>query len=384
MRPGPRGWRQVSRIVWFTNLNAPYRHPVWLSLSSRGDFAVGLLGKNEPNRFWSNELPPGVQGVDVHAKQFSVYGAIVYLLARPGLLNLEPRDCAVLPGWENPAAWQLRLLAMLRGIGTVAFYESTESSNRFRRGPLTWARRWFLRHCGSVLTVGQASTDAVRRMGVAPERIVMAHNSVDLDLFRWDAAGEPSASQLDHQHRARRFVYVGQLISRKNVEGLLESVAACDRDLTLSVVGDGPNRLALIQLTESLGLLGRVDFVGHKTASEVRDILSQNSTLVLPSTEEVFGLAPVEALAHGLQVIVSDRCGVAADIEGMPGVRIVRPNIAEIARAIGQSVDAWEGPIREPPVLQWTAERFADDLLRAVDIARSRRRFRLPVWHAKS
>ena len=93
---------------------------------------------------------------------------------------------------------------------------------------------------------------------------------------------------------------------------------------------------------------------------------SRSDTFILPSAEEVWGLAVNEALASGLHAVVSSKAGVAEFVQPMPGVFITEPTTNEIAKALELSRAKWVGPISNPEILSYTPERFADAITRLI------------------
>jgi N-acetyl-alpha-D-glucosaminyl L-malate synthase BshA len=71
----------------------------------------------------------------------------------------------------------------------------------------------------------------------------------------------------------------------------------------LVLIGDGPDRGAAERRAADLGLAGRVDFVGEQM--DLVPWLSAANVLLLPSAQESFGLAALEAMACGVPVIAS-------------------------------------------------------------------------------
>lgn len=352
----------MPRIAWVTNVGAPYRHPVWTALARRASLTVGLLADNEPNRRWNAELPVGVRRLRTRAFAIHRGDVHLYLLARPALSR--SLDAVILPGWEMPAAWQLLAEAKLRRIRTIAFYESTVGSHRFSAGPVAALRRRFFRSVDAVVTVGEASREAVLGFGVSPDRIVSTHNAVDVAAIH-------EAARRDGDDRADTFLYVGQLIHRKNVDGLLDAFAGLPTQARLIVAGEGPEDTALAAQAAALGVADRVDFRGYVPYDKVPLLMSEAATLVLPSRTEVYGLVVTEALAAGLQVVVTDACGVYADVADLPGV--YGATLTLLGNAMQRSAAAWAGPLEQPTLLAWTPDAMAADVLRATAVARSNR-----------
>ena len=164
-----------------------------------------------------------------------------------------------------------------------------------------------------------------------------------------------------------RFLYVGQLIERKNVGALIEAFALIKQgDDRLLIAGDGPLLDQLKVTAASLGVDKAVDFLGHKNQEELATIYASSNTFILPSTSEVWGLVVNEALASGLHAVVSDKCGVADFVENMPGCYITPTDPRSLAEAMAKSRENWNGYIDSPQILEYTPERFADEIVRVV------------------
>jgi glycosyltransferase involved in cell wall biosynthesis len=352
----------VPRIALVTNVAAPYRHPVWAAIAEGADLEVGLLADNEPNRQWSAELPDGVPRLKTKAYALHRGRLHMYVLSRPVLRGNF--DVVILPGWELPASWQLLIEAKLRRVRTVAFYESSAGSHRFGSGPVAFMRARFFRWVDSVVTVGEASTAAVLGFGVRPERVISTENTVDV------AAIHSHVRETSVEDRRERFVYLGQLIHRKNVDSLLDAFATLPATGRLLVAGEGPDEDALRSKAFGLGISDRVDFRGYVPYEQVPDLLAEASTLVLPSRTEVYGLVVVEALAAGLHVVLTENSGVYADVRDLTGVFGAKPTPGSLAAAMATSAEAWTGPVEQPTILARTPQAMAEDVLRACAIAR--------------
>lgn len=361
-------------LWWLTNLDAPYRRPVWSALAQRMPVSVGLTadrrspdaqGRGEDwfdhhdDRYRSITLP--VRRPRVGRREVPVASSAAHRL-------LDDATHVVVGGWEAPVYWQLARHARRRGARVVGFYESTADSHTFRRGPVALARaRWF-RSLDAVVVPGAAAAAAVGSFGVPTERIHVGFNPVDVVSIADAAARARAHSPAGAPVAGHRFVYVGQLIPRKNVDTLIRAFAriATPQD-SLAVVGDGSQRRRLEALSTELG--AAVTFHGHLPADQVAAAMAPQHTLVLPSTEEVWGLVANEALAAGLQVVLSEQSGVAASLDGMPGVhRCPVPDEAGLTTALTTARAAWGGWIQDPPILAHTPERFAELVWSALDV----------------
>jgi glycosyltransferase involved in cell wall biosynthesis len=95
-------------------------------------------------------------------------------------------------------------------------------------------------------------------------------------------------------------------VPRKRHEDVLRAVALLrERHPRLRwwVVGDGPQRAALERLTAELGLGDAVEFRGQVDPATARAAAQVATAFVLPSIDEAFGVAYVEAMAGGVPVV---------------------------------------------------------------------------------
>jgi glycosyltransferase involved in cell wall biosynthesis len=103
----------------------------------------------------------------------------------------------------------------------------------------------------------------------------------------------------------KRILAAGRLSEQKNYPTLIAAM----KDVTgcrLYIAGDGPDRRDLEALVASYGLSEIVHFLGHKTHSEVLQLMGESDVFVQPSLYEGHSIALLEAAAFGLPLVVSD------------------------------------------------------------------------------
>lgn len=110
-----------------------------------------------------------------------------------------------------------------------------------------------------------------------------------------------------HSRKEYRFLYVGRLVSVKNVELLIECFNL--NGLPLTIVGDGVLRKRLEDKAKS-----NISFMGFVNNDELYSIYQSHDVFILPSRSEAWGLVVEEALYNGLPVIASDKVGSYHDI----------------------------------------------------------------------
>jgi glycosyltransferase involved in cell wall biosynthesis len=173
-------------------------------------------------------------------------------------------------------------------------------------------------HGGDVLYTAprsEAGADAVAR-GLGSARLVLANSQGIAELARAHGAVDtrvvhlgadlPAASRPARGDGPPTLVTVGHLIARKRHSDVVRALAVLSHKhptLRYAIVGEGPERIALEGLAARLGVAERVEFHGQ-LAPDRAVALSQRSTLfVMPSTEEAFGVAYVEAMAGSIPAI---------------------------------------------------------------------------------
>ena len=349
----------LPKVIWLTNVPAPYRFGIWNRLANFVELKVVFVLKEQNWRNWPSPVTATwrYQYLSFSSMKFGEFHLIPNFLGAKKVL--KGFDTVVVGGWESPMFMRVTFLAKKKGMKVVHFYESTLESHRFNNMIIRTLRKLIFSRADLVVTPGRASTEAVLAMGIAQERIVTLFNPVDVAWFY-----DHSRSRKPDTTPGHKYVFVGQLITRKNVSALINAFASIREESdSLTIVGEGPEESNLIELISDLGLEHCVKLVGHKNQHELVQLYAIHSTLILPSTNEVWGLVVNEALACGMQVVVSNKCGVADFVKDMDGVVICDPSTSSISRALSTARSIWKGSIVEPDILKFTPEAFAEELL---------------------
>ena len=180
-------------------------------------------------------------------------------------------------------------------------------------------------------------------MGYNEERCFRAVNCVDTNkVYAEIATRKPQAEGLKERlglGASKVVLFVGAITKTKKIERLILAFSEIHGKLPnsrLILVGDGPHREALQELTKQLELSEAVDFVG-KIIDGISDYFEVADLLVMPG---LGGLVVSEALAHGLPVICSrgDGCEVDLVENGSTGYRIDSDSDAEVQRFIAEKL----------------------------------------------
>jgi glycosyltransferase involved in cell wall biosynthesis len=149
-------------------------------------------------------------------------------------------------------------------------------------------------------------------------------------------AASPEFRPVPHvRHGNPYFLYVGNIEPRKNLDRLIEAFARMPHQEHQLVIvgnrwyrGDAPEEKA-----RSLGLNGRVKFMGYVPREDLPRLFSGATAFVYPSLLEGFGLPIVEAMACGAPVITSNNSSMK-EVAGDAALLIDPRDTKEMAEAL--------------------------------------------------
>jgi teichuronic acid biosynthesis glycosyltransferase TuaC len=201
-----------------------------------------------------------------------------------------------------------------------------------------------------LLAVSEAMKRDMAALGMSADRIRVHHTGVDLDRF---APGNRTALKAELGISGPMVACVGALIPRKGQAILIEALAGLP-DVTLIIVGQGPDRAALEAQAQRLGSAERVRFTGSLPHEGIAQILAAADVMALPSASEGLANAWVEALACGTPIVITDAGGAREVVRSAETGRVV-------ARTPGAIAGAIAALIADPPpaaLVRAAAERF--------------------------
>jgi glycosyltransferase involved in cell wall biosynthesis len=187
---------------------------------------------------------------------------------------------------------------------------------------------------------------------------------------------EKQASHADLGVPKEYLLYVGRFAPEKNLVRLLQ---AFERYRTrepagwgLVMVGAGPLRDRLERVARERNL--EVVWTGFKSLQELLPFYAHAGCFILPSISEPWGLVVNEAMASGLPVIVSRRCGCAEDLvrDGENGFLFDPEDPAELAEqmariaGLSKARRAEMGKVSQEIVSAFTPETWAKNLTLAI------------------
>lgn len=330
-------------------------------------------------------------------------------------LDLLLPDVVAVPGWSHHASFAALDWCTRHYVPVIMMSDSTELDAM----RVAWRERVkssLLRLAATCLVAGSRHRDYVVKLGFPEESVFLGYDAVDNEYFfsraeeaRLRKLGDRSAPPelkspepkgSDQQTEAKPnldlpesfFLASARFIEKKNLPQLLLAYARyrglCPQPSAISnqrshqpwslvLLGDGPLRFQLNHLVSELRLQGSVYMPGFKQYDELGSYYGLAEAFVHASTTDQWGLVVNEAMASGLPVLVSNRCGCAADLvqEGCNGFTFDPFDVNQLAslmhRITGmeQSVRRKMGLQSQKIIAHWDTDRFAQGLLAAANKA---------------
>lgn len=191
--------------------------------------------------------------------------------------------------------------------------------------------RLFLRRFDKIFPLSPALLDDLLDAGFSSRKLQLILNAVD------ELALQPLFDQRVWRQKddPLNVLYVGRLSEPKGVLDLIEgfSSARLQTESRLYIVGDGPQRSAMVALCNTLGIDDSVDFLG--VLDDVSPAYRAGNVLILPSYSEGIPRVIMEAFAAGVPVIGTDIPGIRQLIvPGETGLLVPTGNPSAIARCL--------------------------------------------------
>ena len=303
----------------------------------------------------------------------------------PMLNDLKPEAIAV-AGYDRPEMRATLRWANQHNAGTILMSE-TKWDDRAR----PWWKRMLaarqVRRADAALVSGAASGEYLVSLGMPREVIFRQYGVVDNDFFHRRATRLGQIPDVPPMASPPCFVAACRLIERrKNIRCLIDAYERYrqrvgDDAWRLVICGDGPDRNCYERIVRERQSQG-VAFAGFQQAKELASYYAAASCFVHTAMNEAWGLVVNEAMAAGLPVLVSRRCGCAYDLvhEGVNGYLFNPHDPDELAEQMllmsrlrsGKLADF--GAASRRIISRWGTDRFAEGIVQAMQAIHRRRK----------
>jgi glycosyltransferase involved in cell wall biosynthesis len=299
-------------------------------------------------------------------------------------------EVVVVPGWGYRGALLALKWGLANKVPVICMSESTQWDEV--RNPIKeWIKRRIIGLFSSALVGGTPHRAYMQELGMPADRIFLGYDAVDNRFFSEEAKKiGASSSELGDKGKPY-FLASARFIDKKNLPRLLKAYAGYRQKVErqrsrvegqtpelwdLILLGDGQLRSELETLRSELGLENCVQMPGFKQYEELPTYYAHAGAFIHASTTEQWGLVINEAMASCLPVLVSNRCGCAADLvrEGENGWTFDPTNEEQMAdlmvKIAGDEMRLKEMGLHSLEIIaDWGPDRFASGVKAAVEAA---------------
>ncbi|MEO6725246.1 MAG: glycosyltransferase family 4 protein [Blastocatellia bacterium] len=301
-----------------------------------------------------------------------------------GILQRERPDYLLIYGYTLlpqmiALAWAMATATLYAVAGDANYYTDTADGLK-RIVKSLWLRR-VARQSAALISVGTANRLFWSAYGARPEQLFDARFAVDNDYF-----AQASAACKDKAVDWRRrfglvgrvvFLFVGRLVKRKNIDLIISAARQLkDERIAVVIAGSGEERESLEALAAGDP---RVIFAGNVAQAELPLFYALADVLVLPASQEPWGLVVNEAMACGLAIIAHGHCGAAIDLAGTDNGAVLDSFSAdELAQAMRRIAcdDALRHSMQQrsrEKIRDWSIQAAALGIIHAVETSAQKR-----------
>jgi glycosyltransferase involved in cell wall biosynthesis len=232
---------------------------------------------------------------------------------QPGLISktVETKPDVMLSDgffqWSYSPLW----LRSVKKIPHVMCYEATMHTERNTGLLRTWYRKLAAKYIDCIVCNGKLCSEYVKSIGYPTSNITLGNMAADtsglqtsINAYSKDErAGLKSKLKLN----SYVFLFVGRLVQLKGVSNLIQAwskVFDGNQDVSLLIVGDGPEFVSLKEITLK-HRLKNVHFTGKVNYEEIYKYFSVADNFIIPTLQDNWSLVVPEAMSCGLPVLCS-------------------------------------------------------------------------------
>lgn len=302
------------KVLFITNLPSPYRVDFFNELGKEIDLTVCYErhSSSERNKKWVNNDKRNYQERFIAAKEIGTDRSIGLGLVHE--LKRDKYDFVIITGFSSPSVILLILYCQLHKISYIMEDDGglyNTNGEKYR-----WIKRLLLRKAKAYFTTTNDNIKTLVDLGVNKEIIhkypFSSVKNVDIEDGISMQAKRSEMREFLSVNEEKVVLAVGQFIERKGFDVLIQAFKNAPSNCGLYFVGGEPTSYYL-ELVSRLHL-NNVHFVGFMGKEELKNYYSAADVFVLPTREDIWGLVINEALAAGLPIITTERCGAGLEL----------------------------------------------------------------------
>lgn len=311
-----------SKVALIHNIISPYRVPLFEGLFNHPsiNFFVYFCAKTHKNRNW-DVLESGDYKYEILSGTTLEFSGIIYHI-NPSIVSKLIKgkyDAVILGGNPDFTVHVSFIVCKFLKIPVIWWSEAIESSQTKLGKLISPLTRYIVKNVDAVVVPSTSSLDFHLKLGATPDKIFVAHNIVDNELFirkSMEFKNKKDAIKKEMGILDKKIIlYVGRLVEGKGVQYLLRAYGKLKEEydsLCLILVGDGDYRDELSSICDHEKIKD-VFFLGWLSEERIK-YYGISDIFVLPTLRDLCPLVINEAMACSLPVISTTAAGNSEDM----------------------------------------------------------------------
>lgn len=314
----------LTKILFIHNTAMWYRIPFFNFLSETYNIKFVFTHLHVSKEIYNVKISDKISGLEnVNYKSLKNYFGIAFGVIKESLGNYD-----IMVGGSYDTLPELietllhSTIAKIRGKKVIIWREDwgwkAQSFQKTLAMPLI---KFVLRISDAVLVPGIKHKEYFISLGVRQEKIFLMPNVSNVVVTDESFRIKDKLNEKNEFKDKKVILYVGRLVKRKGVEYLIKAFSDLQnnmKDVILVIIGEGKSRSKLEELSESLEIFDKVEFVGQVKNEELSSFYLLCNICVIPSITYGLGDPWVfvlnEAMYFGKPVIATDAVGAAFDM----------------------------------------------------------------------
>ena len=312
------------KCIIIHNIISPYKTSLFNTLNKniKGNFKVLYLSETEERREWQVNKKELKFPFEIMFKgRIEDINPIVMALRVYKRLNFYNPEIIIIGGYNYLACWSALMWAKIHKKKVLIMMEShylDKPRNIIKEN----IKKLFVSNCNGALVDGIRHKNYAVSLGLQSEKIFIKRGTGPVDISWY----QKKISKIKKDKIIlckklnipyRNFLYVGRFSPEKNIIFLLKNFKNIQeegvKDWGLILLGSGPQKKEIESFIDKNNIKN-IFLPGFKQKEEIPFYYALADCFILPSISEPWGLVVSEAMACGLPILVSNRCGCYPDI----------------------------------------------------------------------
>ena len=297
----------MKKILFLINYPTPYQAQFFNSLKKIFEIKVIFIGKKLKN-----------YNFKLKRNNFSLFlgnSKNNIMLINKNFKIFNP-DTVIIGGYKVRYSKYLSKLSITNKTKIIYWLEKINFKNNLKKILVRFALNFFLKNADGILAVGKEAKSFYSKFN---NNVINFPYSIKVNHFR----------KKFFKKKKINFLYVGQMIERKNILNLIEAFKLItSENITLILVGDGQQKNIIKSKIKDDKRIKIRDFKNDKI---LKSFFMHSDIFVLPSKYDGWGVVITEAMSYNNSIITTSTSGVSKDlIKNNFNGKIVNPSIKSI------------------------------------------------------